>query len=69
MDVKEAKPLFKLKKVDGWTLTLTFFATLAMGAVAGGCNFLAFYPKSPSMAVAVLFAEHAKEFGIIVEQA
>ncbi len=42
---------------------------LAMGAVAGGCNFLAFYPMSPSTAVAVLLAEHAKEFGIVVEQA
>jgi len=42
---------------------------LAMGAIAGGCNFLSFYPMSPSTAVAVLLAEHAKEFGIIVEQA
>jgi len=42
---------------------------LAMGAVAGGCNFLAFYPMSPSTAVAVLLAEHSKEFGMIVEQA
>jgi 2-oxoglutarate ferredoxin oxidoreductase subunit alpha len=42
---------------------------LAMGAVAGGCNFLSFYPMSPSTAVAVLLAQHSKEFGIIVEQA
>ena len=42
---------------------------LAMGAVAGGCNFLSFYPMSPSTAVAVLLAEHSGEFGIIVEQA
>lgn len=42
---------------------------LAMGVVAGGCNFLAFYPMSPSTALAVLLAEHSKEFGIIVEQA
>jgi len=42
---------------------------LAMGAIAGGCNFLSFYPMSPSTAVAVLLAEHAKEFGITVEQA
>ncbi len=42
---------------------------LAMGAVAGGCNFLSFYPMSPSTAVAVLLAEHSKVFGIIVEQA
>ncbi|MGQ9645997.1 MAG: 2-oxoacid:acceptor oxidoreductase subunit alpha [Thermodesulfobacteriota bacterium] len=42
---------------------------LAMGIVAGGCNFLSFYPMSPSTAVAVLLAERAKEFGIVVEQA
>ncbi|HSB07023.1 MAG TPA: 2-oxoacid:acceptor oxidoreductase subunit alpha [Thermodesulfobacteriota bacterium] len=42
---------------------------LAMGVVAGGCNFLSFYPMSPSTAVAVLLAQHSKEFGIIVEQA
>ena len=42
---------------------------LAMGAIAGGCNFLSFYPMSPSTAVAVHLAEHSKEFGIIVEQA
>jgi len=42
---------------------------LAMGAIAGGCNFLSFYPMSPATAVAVLLAEQSKEFGIIVEQA
>ncbi len=42
---------------------------LAIGVIAGGCNFLSFYPMSPSTALAVLLAERAKEFGIIVEQA
>ena len=42
---------------------------LAMGAIAGGCNFLSFYPMSPSTEVAVWFARQSKEFGIIVEQA
>jgi 2-oxoglutarate ferredoxin oxidoreductase subunit alpha len=42
---------------------------LAIGAIAGGCNFLSFYPMSPSTSVAVLLAEHSKEFGIVVEQA
>ena len=42
---------------------------LAMGAVAGGCNFLSFYPMSPSTAVAVLLAQQSEDFGIIVEQA
>lgn len=42
---------------------------LAMGVIAGGCNFLAFYPMSPSTALAVHLAERSKDFGIIVEQA
>jgi len=42
---------------------------LAMGMIAGGCNFLSFYPMSPSTALAVHLAERSKEFGIIVEQA
>ena len=43
---------------------------LAMGAIAGGCNFLSFYPMSPSTEVAVLVLHaQSKEFGIIVEQA
>jgi len=42
---------------------------LAMGTIAGGCNFLSFYPMSPSTAVAVLLSQQSKDFGIIVEQA
>jgi 2-oxoglutarate ferredoxin oxidoreductase subunit alpha len=41
---------------------------LAMGAIAGGCNFIPFYPMSPSTGVATLLAQRAKDFGIIVEQ-
>ena len=42
---------------------------LALGAIAGGCNFLSFYPMSPSTGVAVYLAQHSKEFDIVVEQA
>ncbi len=42
---------------------------LSLGAIAGGCNFLSFYPMSPSTGVAVYLAQHSKEFDIIVEQA
>jgi 2-oxoglutarate ferredoxin oxidoreductase subunit alpha len=42
---------------------------LAMGTIAGGCNFLSFYPMSPSTGVAVQLAQQSKDFGIIVEQA
>ncbi len=42
---------------------------MAMGALAGGCNFIAFYPMTPSTAVSTLLARHSEEFGIVVEQA
>jgi SulP family sulfate permease len=35
VDIKQAKHLFKLKKVDGWTLVLTFITTLAVGSEKG----------------------------------
>jgi 2-oxoglutarate ferredoxin oxidoreductase subunit alpha len=42
---------------------------VGLGAVAGGCNFIAAYPMSPSTPVLVFLAQQAKEFGIIAEQA
>ena len=41
---------------------------LALGAISGGCNFVPFYPMSPSTGVAVFLAQHARELGILVEQ-
>lgn len=41
---------------------------LSLGAIAGGCDFISFYPMSPATGVATYLAQHAKEFGIIVEQ-
>jgi 2-oxoglutarate ferredoxin oxidoreductase subunit alpha len=41
----------------------------ALGAVAGGCNFLSAYPMSPSTEVLTFMARHGRELGIIVEQA
>jgi 2-oxoglutarate ferredoxin oxidoreductase subunit alpha len=48
---------------------LTGTEAVAFGAVAGGCNFVSFYPMSPSTGVAISLAQHARELGIIVEQA
>jgi 2-oxoglutarate ferredoxin oxidoreductase subunit alpha len=42
---------------------------VAMGAIAGGCNFVSFYPMSPATGVSVFLAQHSEDFGIIVEQA
>jgi 2-oxoglutarate ferredoxin oxidoreductase subunit alpha len=42
---------------------------VALGAIAGGCNFISAYPMTPSTGVLVFLAKHAKDFGIIAEQA
>jgi 2-oxoglutarate ferredoxin oxidoreductase subunit alpha len=42
---------------------------VATGAIAGGCNVITSYPMSPSTGVLVFLARHAKEFGILAEQA
>ena len=41
---------------------------VAMGAIAGGCNFTSFYPMSPSTGVSTFLAQHSEEFGIVAEQ-
>ena len=41
---------------------------VAMGAIAGGCNFVSFYPMSPSTGVSVFLAQHSEEFDVVVEQ-
>ncbi len=42
---------------------------VALGAIAGGCNFISSYPMSPSTGVLAFLAKQAKDFEIIVEQA
>ncbi len=41
---------------------------IGIGALAGGMNFLSFYPMSPSTGVSTFAAHNAEEFGIVVEQ-
>jgi 2-oxoglutarate ferredoxin oxidoreductase subunit alpha len=42
---------------------------VALGALAGGCNFISSYPMSPSKGVLVSLSQLAKEFGVVVDQA
>ncbi len=42
---------------------------VGLGALAGGCTFVSSYPMSPSTAVLTFMAQHARDFGIVVEQA
>ena len=55
-------------KVKGQIL-LSGAEAVALGAIAGGCNFISSYPMSPSTGVLVFLAGQAKDFGIIAEQA
>ncbi len=43
--------------------------TIALGAIAGGCNFVSSYPMSPSTGVLTTLANYSHDFDIIVEQA
>ena len=42
---------------------------IALGGIAGGCNFVSSYPMSPSTDVLVNFAKYSEDFSIVVEQA
>ncbi len=42
---------------------------LALGALAGGVKFCAFYPMSPSTSIVLNLVKHADAMGLIVEQA
>jgi 2-oxoglutarate ferredoxin oxidoreductase subunit alpha len=42
---------------------------IGLGAIAGGCHFIASYPMSPSTGVLTFLSSHAREFDIIAEQA
>jgi len=48
---------------------MTGAEAVALGALAGGCDFVSSYPMSPSTNVLQFLAEHKNEFGIVVEQA
>lgn len=41
---------------------------LALGCAAGGCNFISFYPMSPSTNVSTILTQMGEEFNIISEQ-
>lgn len=42
---------------------------VALGAIAGGCNFISAYPMSPSTGVLQFLAANSNEFEIVVDQA
>jgi 2-oxoglutarate ferredoxin oxidoreductase subunit alpha len=42
---------------------------VSIGAVAGGCTFIASYPMSPATGVLSFLSKYSKDFGIVAEQA
>jgi 2-oxoglutarate/2-oxoacid ferredoxin oxidoreductase subunit alpha len=42
---------------------------VSLGAIAGGCDFIAAYPMTPSTGILTYLAQHAAKNGIIAEQA
>ncbi len=61
INVKKDKKVSKELYMDG-------SEAVALGAIAGGCNFISSYPMSPSTGVLVAMANHSKNFDILVEQ-
>jgi 2-oxoglutarate ferredoxin oxidoreductase subunit alpha len=47
---------------------LTGTEAIGLGAIAGGCNFACFYPMAPSTGIGTFLAQHALDFGMIVDQ-
>jgi len=41
---------------------------VALGAISGGCRFIASYPMSPSTAVLTYLSKHDEKFGLVAEQ-
>jgi len=56
-------------KQDGPRMVLGGNQAIALGALAGGLKFLAFYPMTPSTAIALTVIAHAAQMGVVYEQA
>ncbi|MFW9886810.1 MAG: 2-oxoacid:acceptor oxidoreductase subunit alpha [Candidatus Thorarchaeota archaeon] len=68
---KEGKLAHQLEKNPQTKEDLLLSGTdaIAMGAIAGGCNFISSYPMSPSTGVLTFLSQQSRKFGIIVDQA
>lgn len=57
------------REVDFGRILLDGSQAVALGALAGGCNFISSYPMSPATEVLIQLAKHARAYGVVVEQA
>ena len=67
----EKKIVVEIKPEEDLTnnIMLNGSEAIGIGAIAGGCNFIASYPMSPSTGVLTYLSKMSKEFGIVVDQA
>ncbi len=59
----------KDESVEARSKALSGTESVGIGALAGGCNFIASYPMSPGTGVLAFMASHADEYGVVAEQA
>ncbi|MFX0052315.1 MAG: 2-oxoacid:acceptor oxidoreductase subunit alpha [Candidatus Hermodarchaeota archaeon] len=59
---------FKTKPEIADELLLNGRDAVGLGAIAGGCNYITFYPMAPSTGVGAFLAQHRQEFGIVTDQ-
>lgn len=70
----ESGIIIKAKKSDELSrdlekdILLSGTEAVALGALAGGCNFISGYPMSPATGVLSFMASHSKEFEVVAEQ-
>ncbi len=70
----ESRDIVKVKKSDeigkyiDKDILISGKDAVALGALAGGCNFISGYPMSPATGVLSFMSVHSKEFEVIAEQ-
>lgn len=65
----KAKKSEELSRDIGKDILFSGTEAVALGALAGGCNFISAYPMSPATGVISFMASNSKDFELIAEQA
>ena len=65
----KAKKSEELSRDIGKDILFSGTEAVALGALAGGCNFISAYPMSPATGVISFMASNSKDFEVIAEQA
>lgn len=56
------------KQISSQSMILDGSRAIALGSLAGGCNFISSYPMSPSTGILNTLAEYSQEIPLVVEQ-